>query len=329
MTTTAQAGLTLDILSGTPGNAVAINSGTTTVSVDFWANVTGTNGTTTDDGLNGFLAAFLSTKNVPTNTAFTLSKGNLTFTAGPDLTHFPGSGSTSGSNPVAQADLDLDGDKDLGATSQSNPAGWFSADGGTGTGPGGLNYVSGPQHLGSIVYTQTAFDSTSHGITQIFAKTQKNATTFIEMDGVLKSQAIDSTSQRVTLYATGAADAGPDQSFALAPGSVTLTGSASVGSMNHWIWAVSLDGGTTFNPLTDSLTDTVTLPWATFGIGSPSGNYTVRLTTEYTGVGIPSDNASTDTMLLQFQVVPEPGTMAFMAVSGVALAWFRRRRRTA
>ena len=331
----ASAGLTVDIVSGTydashtgtNGGSVAINSGTTSVTLAFWANVTGTNGATSDDGLNGFLASFYSTKSVATNAPYTLSKGNLGWSSLSDLSKFNGSGTAT---PV-QKDLDLDGDLDLGATSLSIPTGWFSADGGTGGGPGGLTYYSGPQHFGTLTYTQTAFDSGSRGITQIYAKTQKAASTVYEQDGVVKSAIDSANTQRVTLYAVSVPDAGSDQNAVVGtlPSSISLNGSASTGSMNEFIWEIFRDGG--WHLLSDGAIDNVNLPWATLGLDiHAAGDFPIRLTTKYTGAGINAaggngtDNSNSDQFLLQ--ITPEPGTALFLVLGGMGMAWFRRRK---
>jgi hypothetical protein len=323
MTTAAQAGLTLNMVCGTGSpNAVAIDANTTTVHVEFWANVTGTNETTTDDGLNGFYASFYTTKYTDTTNKYALSKGNLSWTRGPDMTAVKWPGLAT-QDPV-QKDLDLDGDLDLGSTIISLAANWMGVDAGVNQNPPPFYpYVLGLQHLGTVVYTQSSFNPSSHGVTQIYAKNRRTTTTFVEMDGVEKTVAQDTAnSLRATLYVTGTADAGPDQFFVTAPDQITLTGAGSVGSMNHWIWDISLDGGTTWNRLADSSTDTLTLPWSQLGITRESVfPVPVHLTTEYTGAGILNDNISTDTIL----ITPEPATLSLLAVGGL-LALRRRRK---
>jgi hypothetical protein len=319
------AGLTLDIKSTTGGNAVAINGATNAVTVEFYAKVTGTNALA-DDGIQSFYSAFYST-NVGV-APYTLTAGNLSWNWAADAVKF-----TNKTTVPAVAKLDGDGDLDLGSTLTSNAAGWMFVDAfpsyvSDNNSGGTIN--STEQHIGTLVYTQTAFNGT-HGITQIYAKGRSLATTFYRQDGVNKMLAYDSAnSRKVTLYVTASANAGEDQTFDLTthPGDITLNGTASVGSMNTWSW--DRWDGAGWVALTSTSADSATLPWSSFGI-TEKGDYRVRLKTTYAGVvldGSPSNNnTSTDEMLLH--IVPEPGTALFLAIGGVGMAWFRRRRRTA
>ncbi len=121
----AQAGLVIDLrLKGVTGTAFQIvdtkkvqytYEGTGSIQFEAWAIITGADGVAALEGLNNLYGSFRST-NVDGGVVF----GNLSASLTPQ---WQGPAWTNG----AVADLDADGDLDVGSTNSSSATGWFYA----------------------------------------------------------------------------------------------------------------------------------------------------------------------------------------------------------
>jgi hypothetical protein len=320
MTSVTSANLTFDVRNGAGGNAVALSGAPNqAVTLEFFTKITGANGDTSDDGIRSFYASFYSTN---VNVApYTLSAGNLSFTFGYDASKFH-----MDQAPPAVVSLDGDADADLGSASTALPANWMFISNGIHE----VNFVMGQQqHIGTLVYTQTAFNG-GHGITQIYATGRPENANAWKQDGLtmVDGEIDTAASQRVTLYVAAAARAGNDQTFFTPPSTVTLDGRASVGSMNQWLWQIQNASG---DWVTLTTGENPTLAWESLGLDAEGDVAHLRLITTYEGLtldgSLNGNNTSMDEMSVAF--APEPGTMGLLAVSGMGLAWFRRHRKAA
>jgi hypothetical protein len=122
------------------------------------------------------------------------------------------------------------------------------------------------------------------------------------------------TGSKVVLYRPATADAGPP--LIVNPGdTVTLDGSASVGTISLWQWDLNGDG--VWDLTGEKPTVTYDYLTGTLGLAGGPHEVTLRASSPYT------DNQST-TLLT---IVPEPATLVLLAAgAGVTLAVRRRRR---
>jgi hypothetical protein len=118
----------------------------------------------------------------------------------------------------------------------------------------------------------------------------------------------------VTLYRPADAEAGANITIGEGE-SKTLDGSASIGTISTWTWDIFKGG--VWVPFGTGETLGITFA----GLGLPEGDYLVQLTTNS------AFTSDTDTMTLHVDAVPEPATMALLALGGITALVRRRRTR--
>ena len=91
--------------------------------------------------------------------------------------------------------------------------------------------------------TQTAGSVSAHGVTQIYMVGKVAESDWME-NGVDNDNGTPTTGSKLTLYRTASAHNGSAATQTISPtqtGTLNMT-STSVGSMNHWLWKIKLDG---------------------------------------------------------------------------------------
>jgi hypothetical protein len=346
----ASAELVLDTyVKGSTSNVlIPITAATGTVGIDLWMTVYGTDGDTTNDGYNKIYWSMYST-NVDgglTKIDFRPTGDQSAFSWNSSYGFPTGDKTLKGMN----ADLDGDGDIDLGSSDGTSAVGWCASDFGNHqelrggdqilvynfsqqVDPDNYPLLAGNNkgRMATIQLTRSAYpgQAMGHGITQIYAVGKQSETENMTMvDGVIVYDRSPQTGKKVTLYQVAAAAlVGGDTTVGPDSGLATLDGSPSVGTMDHFLWQVRKHGdtGAWTNLLGDSITLGVDFAGLT-ALGLTQGDYDVRLTTTYTsGVVLPGDNASTSTTPLELHLLPEPGTIMLLLGGSAAMGWFRRR----
>jgi len=130
LTTPVSAALIVDLRATSASGSLSLNNsksltynpllGNGSATMQVWAVVTGASGNSAIEGFQSAYGGFLSS-NLPAATTGGSVRGTLTATVHPSF--LEGSGPTGGSN----ADLDGDGDSDVGGLSQNSSTGWFYA----------------------------------------------------------------------------------------------------------------------------------------------------------------------------------------------------------
>jgi len=296
----ASGALILDVRSGT--GYIPVTSPTEVLEMNLWVTATGANANLTDDAVNKFYASFYSSNGG-------LIKGNLSvaFTPTNPLNNLPYAGDP--------ADLDGDGDMDVGSTNSGSAAGWTLAKAATGT------MILSPINYATLTFTGTGWGPSEHGVTEIWAVGRANAPANIWREDGANKTGIPQTGQKVVLYfptMTPVPVTGPGGGpIELRPGeSMALNATGGVGSMNTWSWDFNNDG----TPDATGPTPLVTYEMLA-GLGLPNGAHVGMLKTSW--VSSPPINEFSSPF--NFTLVPEPATMALVAVGG-ALALVRRRR---
>jgi hypothetical protein len=346
----ASATLTLDVTYNTGGvfangsQSIAIDP--TTVSIDgleLWYNVTGTDGSTTNDKLNKVFFSVITTY----SGLVTVDLAAFTFTA-PNIA--PVSGGVTKDN--ASNDIDVNGGYDYGSSNNQDASGWQCANwgfytSGTGTKAKTIFLFSNPGHQqlatlsvtptgtvenGDILpgYTLGVAWQGGHGVTQVwsFGHTSDSDNIWME-DGHSTPLTFGTpeTGSAVTLYQTATADAG--STLSVNPSQTGhFNGAASVGSMNLEVWRARPQGSSgAWTTLGTGLLLDLSYSQLLALLGS-NGTYDVELVTTYLapGVSLPSDNLSSDGTTLNL-VVPEPATILFLLGGSAGLAAFRRRKK--
>ena len=304
----ASGALTLDLING--GKFVPVSVGTEVVTLNVWATTGNLDGNAANDGISRLYAAFYSSNGG-------LIKGNmsLAFTpTNPLNNNLENIGGVPTPAVGAMADLDGDGDLDVGSTVVAVATGWTLAKAATGM------YVVGPVNFATLTFTSTGWNAADlHGVTEIWGIGRPSSVNNSwKEDGVSKTGMI-LTGEKIVLYRP-AAPAG--QGFTINPGeSKTFDGSASVGSVNQYSWDFNGDG--IFEVL-DSLIPTagVTFDYLTGTLGLAAGDHLATLRTSYL-YGTEVINGAT--VPVGFTILPEPATLALLGIGGL-ITLIRRRR---
>lgn len=293
LASTAMAELKLDMRFGTT-NAVAVTAPNQVVTAEFWATAVGYDGNPANDTINKVQASFVSSNGG-------LILGNLTDALHLDntLTNGPALG------PVA--DLDGDGDNDIGSTNVSSANDWFLAKAATGV------QVASPVHIASVTFNGAGWGADAHGVTELWAIPRSHALGAVyNQDGVTMNGLSAVTGTKVVLYRPATADAGAEVTIDIGQ-TKPFDGSATVGTVGTFEWDVTGDGVADF---TGEKPDVSYSALRALGL-VPGNSYTVTLTT------VSPYTTSTDTTTLN--LLPEPATMVLLAI-GAGLTLVRRRR---
>ncbi len=328
--------------------------------MEIWATVTDGNGDLGDDGLWKFYSAFYSTDGG-------VIQGNLIpalAPTGPEAEWGKGQGADAG----LAADLDGDGDMDVGSDFVGDAAPpWFQAKHSTGD---VYYYDDFPIPEVSPLYPIPPFDHPSpeeveewkidhatnewkvallyfmpdpadwgpdhnpagqSGATEIWAAPRQFGTAIWMEDGVSKVNFVHpdpldpcagdlESGDKVVLGIASTAHGPGGGPVELGPGGgdVVLDGSASTGSINWWAWDFDGDG----NPEIEGIGESnPTISYALLsGMDIADGAYTATMTVGWSA----SDPVNTSTTTFGLTLVPEPATVALLAVGLVTL--IRRRK---
>ena len=232
-----------------------------------------------------------------------------------------------------------DGDLDIGHTQTGKPAPpWFQVRHGMGT-----QYTDLPfgvpvdaWHVATLTFTPLPgwegddYDELGQsGVTEIWADVRQNAAAQWEENGVQRinyampdpNQGTLLGGEPVILYVASTAAAPPGGPVLLVAGAgdTVLDGTAATGSVNWWGWDFDGDGTYEIEGIGESM-PAVSYELLT-GMGIAEGHYpAARMTVGWSA----SDPINTDTALFDLTLVPEPGTVALLAVGLVTL--IRRRK---
>jgi len=344
----ASATLTLDVTYNSGG---VFANGSQTVAIDpsivsldgieLWYNVTGTDGSTTNDRINRVLFSVITTY----SGLVTVDLMDFTFVPSMPNGKIVASGNLN--------DIDSNGGYDYGSSNNLDVNGWQCADwgwyvSGAGTTKAKTVFVFSPpgkQQLATLSVTPTgtvdnegilpshtlfSASPNPHGVTQIWAFGQTSDTNNIWMEdgqSTPLTYGTPVTGSMVTLYQTATANAGG--ALSVNPTQTGhFNGEASVGSMDQEVWRARPTGSSgAWTTLGTGLLLDLSYDQLLALLGS-NGTYDVELVTTYVapGVALPSDNLSTGATTLNL-VVPEPATLLFLLGGSAGLAAFRRRKK--
>lgn len=306
--------VTLDMRNGAT-NVVAVTDPNAVVSGEFWAVVTGANGTSSDDRINNFMASIYSTSSLSGG----IINGNLTF-AFSDAFNSSVLYDDTFSYPGTSQDLNGDGNKDVGSTNNVDVlSGWIYPNAVL-TGPVASSLLVPPGFdIGTATFTGTSWVAGSHGVTQLYvvSSTNPNGTGY-KVDSVGGSIPA-TTGTEVTLYRPATAVVGPALTIGVGDPTKILGGTGSTGTFDtsNYKWYIN-------GILTDLTGDTptVTLDYLVNGLGLGVGTWGVELdlSSIYQPGGITPGEGS-----IQILSTPEPATLALLAFGGLAMISRRRR----
>jgi hypothetical protein len=326
MTTSASAMLMTDLRLAGGGTTLEITSATQVVELQFWARV---------EAATGAKLAKVYSKFVSSGG---LINGDLTDDWGPDA-GAAGVGFRTGTASLGTpVDLSspLDGNQDIGGTTDISSVGWYQARATT--------MVAGADfYLATVTFTGKTWGANEHGVTLLEAIPQKKGLTSSWYENGATHGTTDwpAQGQTITLYKKAVAVVEDalgnvlDNAHGITLGetnpSATLSGGGSTGSINSWNWDFNSDGmpdltGTgdvgalalatvTYNP------DTKVLSWAGGQLSMDPGAYMTTLTVEYKT----SPAITTGSQQIPLTLLPEPATMALLGLGGLALVARRRR----
>jgi hypothetical protein len=342
-TSMASANLVLDtVQKGTTNTLINISAATNTVGIDLFFTVNGTDGDPTNDGYNKIFFDLYSSN----NTTGGLTKIDYRVT-GQTNAFVWGLGIPLGNNSFRGflADLDGDGDLDLGNTDNQSSTGWVCSDWGNRTEVDAnnkqvftFNYSQeilgiNTSKLASIQLTRSAYSAQAmgHGITQIYAVGKVSAIdNIIMIDGNSVDGLAPETGSKVTLYQTAEAALVGGELTVDQTNGATLDGTPSIGTMNQFLWQVRKHGTSdSWMTLTgiDSLSADVTYAGLKALGLQDNTDYDVQLTTTYLGeVVLPGNNASTSTTPLELHLLPEPATLSLLGIG--TLTFLLRRKKS-
>jgi len=330
-------------------NFVAIAPGASFVLMEVWAVVTNGNGDVRDDGLCKFYSSFLSTNGG-------LIKGDL-------LSAFPGGSMWSAGYLVhegEQHDLDGDGDLDIG----SNAVDAVSPPMYQGKASGFIEFFDEPVpaldpfggitqeyiddvwkplhdtnewHVANVGFFPAAEWNVESdpatgrpGVVEIWSRPRQFAHASWEEDGQLsinfpnpdtKDYGVLQTGEKTLLGVPSEAHGPEGGPFEVGPGgpALVLDGSASTGSINWWGWDFDGDGDYEIEGLGEEQVAVTYADLQTMGLAD--GHYpNAKMTVGWSA----SDPRNTDTTTFDLTIVPEPATVALLAVGLVTL--IRRRK---
>jgi len=314
------------------------------VEMQIWAVVTDGNGDMSDDGLSKFYSAFYSSLGG-------VVLGDLM--ASPAMEAYPSHGPYWFGGEAAslgdQADLDGDGDLDIGSTDVEEPSPpWFQ-----------IRHAAGMQfsdevwilkwqpmpgnpinawHVADVTFTPTVagpeFDPTGpSGITEIWADPRQYAAAQWTEDGLSKINYLEGSGEenrgileggeKVVLYVASHAEApsggGP---FVVVQGgpALILEGTASTGSVNWWGWDFDGDGTYEIEGIGQSAVEVSYDDLKAMGL-EDMVPYTAMMTVGWSQ----SPVINTDTVAFDLTIIPEPATLALL-LGGCLITRVRRRR---
>ena len=342
LATSASGALTLDLRNGAVGNPAAVEyTGVgQVIALELWATVTGGDAVPTNDGLWKFYTSIRSSNGG-------LAQGNLTQAGSKSSGWFTGTPFNAGLGAYSgtKADLDGDGDLDIGSNNNADAAsGWIQARAGVMQASIELNRTA-PYNswgIGKFTFTATGAGPVPHGVTRLYPTPRVGGDTLWNEDGYIwegedafppfdpindwtagsDRMGTPAVGQYVILYvhATAVAPGGGGTVVGEFGQNLVLDAGASTGSMNTYQWDLDGDGDwdlTTNNPLT-------VIPWADlvglYGL-LPGGDYTAGLRTAWQE----SPPITEGTATFPLHLTPEPATMALLGIGGL-LTLIRRRK---